>query len=63
MTREASRKGKRPLPKPIDVDAVRERAQPSAEAHATLLVDMARAEACEMMGEHKRVLAFAERHL
>ena len=59
---KTSRKRKSPLPKPIDIDAVRRVARQSAQAQANLLVDMARAEACEMMGEHKRALAFAERH-
>jgi hypothetical protein len=61
--RKTSRKRKSPSPKPIDLDAVRRVAQQTPQAQANLLVDMARAEACEMMGEHKRALAFAERHV
>jgi len=35
----------------------------SARALVSSLVDMARAEGCQMMGEKQRALAFAERHL
>jgi hypothetical protein len=31
------------------------------QAHAALLVDLGQADACEMMGEHKRAVAFRER--
>jgi len=61
--RKASRKRKPALPKPIDLGALREGAQLTAQAHANLLVDMARAEACEMMGERQRALTFAGRHV
>jgi hypothetical protein len=61
--RKATRKRKPALPKPIDLEATKRSAQPTAESHASLLVDVARAEAHEMMGERKLALAFAERHL
>jgi hypothetical protein len=61
--RKDSRKRKPKLPVPIDLEAVRRTVVASAESHASLLVDMARAEAHEMMGERKQALAFAERHL
>jgi len=34
-----------------------------AAAQGSLLADLAKAEACEMMGEDKRAVAFRERHL
>jgi hypothetical protein len=61
--RKGTRTRKPALPKPIDVEAIKAGTMAAAEAHASLLVDMARAEACEMMGERQRALAFAERHL
>jgi hypothetical protein len=61
--RQGTRKRTPKLPGPIDLDAVGRSTQPAAESHASLLVDMVQAEACEMMGEHKRALAFAARHL
>ena len=60
---KGSRKRKPKLPAPIDLDAVKRAAQPSVDAHVRLMVDMARAEACEMMGERQQALAFAERHV
>jgi hypothetical protein len=51
------------LPAPIDLEEIKRAAQPSVDALVRLLVDMARAEACEMMGERRQALAFAERHL
>jgi hypothetical protein len=60
---KGSRKRKPKLPAPIDLDAVKRAARPSTEAHVRLMVDMARAEACEMMGERKQALAVVERHL
>ena len=57
------KKRKTALPKPIVVEAAKRRAQPTADELVRTLVDMARAEACDMMGEHTRALAFAERHL
>jgi len=39
------------------------KAEPPAKALVSSLVDMARAEACDMMGEKERALAFAERHV
>jgi len=62
-TREASGKGKRKLPKPIVLDHAWRSTQSAAKEHANVLVAMAQAEACELMGEHKQALAFAERHL
>jgi hypothetical protein len=61
--RKAARRRSPALPKAIDLEAIRVSVQSAAESHASLLVDMARAEACEMMGERKQALAFAERHL
>jgi hypothetical protein len=61
--RKGSRKRRPALPKPIDTEAVRQAAEPATEAHASLLVDIGRAEACDMMGEHERALAFADRDL
>jgi hypothetical protein len=61
--RKGTRKRRPALPTPIDLEAVKQGAQPTAESHANLLVDMARAEACEMMGEKKQALAIVERHL
>ena len=48
---------------PIDTASVRQDAQRSVEGLLRSLVAMARAEACEMMGERKQALAFAERYL
>jgi hypothetical protein len=59
--RKGTRKQKA-LPKPIDLEVIRRSVGRGAESHTSLLVDMARAEACEMMGERKQALAFAERH-
>ena len=56
-------KFKAALPKPIDLDAAKRAAQLAADGLVRTLVDMARAEACDMMGEHKQALALAERHL
>jgi len=51
------------LPKPIEWETLRAEVADDVDAHVRLLVDGARAEACEMMGERKRALAFVERHL
>jgi hypothetical protein len=51
------------LPKQIDLVAAKRAAQLAADELVRTLVDMARAEACDMMGQHKQALAFAERHL
>jgi hypothetical protein len=61
--RKGTRKRKPPLPKPVDRGRSSKGAQPTAQSHASLLVDMARAEAHEMLGERKQALAFAKRHL
>jgi hypothetical protein len=51
------------LPRPIEwVDPGKELADEVA-AQVSLLVDLARAEACQMMCEDQRAVAFAERHL
>jgi hypothetical protein len=42
------------LPKPVDIEALKRAAQPSADELAHTLVDLAGAEACDMMGEHHR---------
>jgi hypothetical protein len=47
----------------IDLGTIKTDAQPAAQTRVRVLVDMARAEAHEMMGERKQALAFAERHL
>jgi hypothetical protein len=61
--RKGARKRRPALPQPVDLEAIRINVQTAAESHASLLVDMARAEAHEMMGEKKQALALAERHL
>ena len=61
--RTTTKKRKPPLPKPMNLAAMQEAAQPSADELVRTLVDMAQAEACDMMGEKKQALAFAERHL
>ena len=43
--------------------AVRRRPLYKSAARVRVLVDLARAEACQMMGERQRARAFAERHL
>jgi hypothetical protein len=60
--KESGQRGPR-LPKPIEwADLCDEKAD-AAASQVSVLVDVARAEACEMMGEDQRALAFAERHL
>src|SRR5438552_16419358 len=44
-------------------EALKAKPESPAKALVSSLVDMARAEACEMMGEKQRALSFAERHL
>ena len=56
-------KRKPKLPAPINIAAAKRSAEPRAKAHVSLLVDLAQAQACEMMGERKRALAFVERHV
>jgi hypothetical protein len=51
------------LPQPISWEALRDELADEVAAEVSLLVDVARAEACGMMGEDQRALAFAERHL
>jgi hypothetical protein len=60
--RRRTKKRRPKLPAPIAPEALKRAAQPSVEALLQSLVDMALAEACEMMGEKKQALAFAERH-
>jgi hypothetical protein len=51
------------LPKPITWETLCAQVADDVAAQVSLLVDVARAEACEMMGERQRALWFAERHL
>jgi hypothetical protein len=51
------------LPKPIEWETLCAELADHVAARVSLLVDVARAEACQMMGEDQRALAFAERHL
>ena len=62
--RQASGKKKAPpLPKPLDLVAIKGSAEARAKSQVSYLVDLARAQACEMMGERKRGLAFIERQI
>jgi hypothetical protein len=61
---EKKKEGKRTkLPRPVEWDDLCRELANEVAAQVSLLVDMARAEACEMMGERSRALGFAERHL
>ena len=51
------------LPEPIEWETLRAELADQAAAQVSLLVDIGRAEACEMMGEDRRATAFRERHL
>jgi hypothetical protein len=51
------------LPVPIDWETLRAEFQDETARRVRELVDVARAEACDMMGEEKRAQAFRERHL
>ena len=61
--REAGGKKKPPLPKPLDLAALKRNAEAGAKAQVAYLVDLARAQACEMMGERKKGLAYIERQI
>jgi hypothetical protein len=63
VVRKGSKKPTPNLPTPIDVAVVRAGADAAVQARVCMLVDMARAEAYEMMGERNQALALAERHL
>ena len=58
-----SGKKKRALPKPLDIAALKRSAEPRAKAQVAYVLTLARAQACEMMGERKRGLAFIERQI
>jgi hypothetical protein len=51
------------LPQPIEWATLRDELKDEASAQVSLLVDVARAEACEMVGDRKRAVAYTERHL
>jgi len=51
------------LPQPIEWETLRAELKDEVSVHVSSLVDAARAEVCEMMGEDKRAVAFRERHL
>ena len=55
--------GKPPLPKPFDLVALKRSAEPGAKALVAYQLALARAQACEMMGEQKRGIAYIERQL
>ena len=61
--RKASGKRKPPLLKPLDLVALNQSAEPRAKAQVTYLLDLTRAQACEMMGERKQGLAYLEREI
>ena len=56
-------KEKPPLPKPLDIAALKRSAEPRAKAQVAYLLALARAQACEMMGEQKTGLAYIERQI
>ena len=51
------------LPPPIEWETVRAEMNDEIASRVKVLVDVGRAEACEMMGETRRAQAFRERHL
>jgi hypothetical protein len=63
---QGRRKRKRPLPDPLpvllDLDDVRARITASTVLQTAQIVDMAKAEACEAVGERSRALEYAGRH-
>ena len=63
LQEERGKKNKPPLPKPLDIEALKRSAEPRAKALIAYMADLARAQACEMMGEKKRGLAYIERQL
>jgi hypothetical protein len=63
IARKASGKRTPPLPKPLDLETLKQAAEPRAKAQVGYLLALARAQACDMMGERKRGLAYIERHI
>ena len=63
IARKANGKRKPPLPKPFDIAALKRSAEPRVRALVAYQLALARAQACEMMGEKKRGLAYIERQL
>ena len=63
IARKANGKRKPPLPKPFDLVALKRSAEPGAKALVAYQLALARAQACEMMGEQKRGIAYIERQL
>jgi len=51
------------LPPPIDWETVHAEMQDEIATRVSTVVDVGRAEACDMMGETRRAQAFRERHL
>jgi hypothetical protein len=51
-----------PLPEPLDLDDVRSRITDSTALQTAQIVDMAKAEACEAVGERTWALEYAGRH-
>ena len=51
------------LPQPLDLAALKTSAAADAKARVSYLLDLARAEACELTGDRKQGLAFVERHI
>jgi hypothetical protein len=65
LTWKRQESGKRTprLPKPIEWETLRDEVADEVASQVSLFVDLAKAEACQMMGEDQRALAFAERHM
>ena len=63
VEKERGKKNKTPLPKPLDIAALKRSAEPGAKALVAYQLALARAQACEMMGEQKRGIAYIERQL
>ena len=51
VEKERGKTNKPPLPKPLDIAALKRSAEPRAKALVAYLLALARAQACEMMGE------------
>ena len=51
------------LPKPIEWETLRTELKEDIAARVRLLVDVGRAEACEIVGDARRAAAYRERHL
>jgi hypothetical protein len=58
---EQGKRGRQP-PSPLAWATLAEELQEQVDARVKLLLDLARAEACEMLGEDRRARAFRERH-